>query len=140
MIRNTTAVVIDNNDPERLGRVQVRFDECETGVCDWAPVLVPAEMNLGLWCLPDVDDRVVLMCCDKKVFVVGFLWHNDSQVSQELRKPPQVSFSESELKALRKSRIQAQVQQNSRGIRFVVKDEGYLDFEYLVPQDPQDRS
>jgi uncharacterized protein involved in type VI secretion and phage assembly len=57
-----TGVVTNNQDPEKLGRVKVRFpwlaDEQES---PWARVAAPmAGQERGLWLLPEVDDEVLV--------------------------------------------------------------------------------
>lgn len=74
-----TAVVTNNQDPEKLGRVKVRFpwlaDQQESG---WAPVAAPmAGKGYGTWLLPQVEDEV-LVAFDRGdprfPYVVGALW------------------------------------------------------------------
>jgi len=66
--------VLDNNDPEQRGRVQVRLHA--TGLEAWAAVLVPsAGADYGVSLLPRVDELVVLafVAPDWPV-VLGALW------------------------------------------------------------------
>src|SRR5262245_22538227 len=72
-------VVTSNDDPEKLGRVKLRFpwlsDEVESG---WARVALPAAGNLrGVYMLPEVDDEVLVAFEQGDVrfpYVVGGLW------------------------------------------------------------------
>lgn len=74
-----TGVVTNNQDPEKLGRVKLRFpwfsSKDESG---WAPVAAPMAGNeRGMWMLPAVDDEV-LVAFDRgdmlHPYVVGSLW------------------------------------------------------------------
>jgi uncharacterized protein involved in type VI secretion and phage assembly len=74
-----TGVVTNNQDPEKLGRVKVRFpwlaDQQES---DWARVAAPMAGNgHGAWLLPQVEDEV-LVAFDRGdprfPYVVGALW------------------------------------------------------------------
>lgn len=74
-----TGVVTNNQDPEKLGRVKVRFpwlaDEQES---PWARVAAPmAGKDRGLWLLPEVDDEVLVAFEQGDTrfpYVVGALW------------------------------------------------------------------
>ena len=55
-------IVTNNEDPEKLGRVKVRFpwlsDDNES---HWARIAtLRARLNVGTWFLPDVDDEVLV--------------------------------------------------------------------------------
>lgn len=73
-------VVTNNQDPEKLGRVKVRFpwlnDEDESA---WARVVtLRAKKNVGTWFLPDVDDEVLVAFEHGDVrfpYVLGGLWN-----------------------------------------------------------------
>lgn len=75
-----TAVVTNNEDPDKLGRVKVRFpwlsDEVES---QWARVAAPmAGKDRGTWFLPEVDDEVLVAFEHGDVrfpFVLGALWN-----------------------------------------------------------------
>ncbi len=76
----TVGVVTNNQDPDGLGRVKVRFpwlsDEDES---HWARVLTPmAGPERGLWLLPEVDDEVLVSFEHGRVefpYVLGALWN-----------------------------------------------------------------
>ncbi|HEX2095363.1 MAG TPA: phage baseplate assembly protein V [Longimicrobiaceae bacterium] len=78
-----TGVVTNNQDPEKLGRVRVRFpwlsDEQESS---WARVAAPMAGNgRGLWLLPEVDDEVLAAFergDPRFPYVVGALWNQGS--------------------------------------------------------------
>jgi uncharacterized protein involved in type VI secretion and phage assembly len=73
-------VVTNNQDPEGLGRVKVRFpwlsDTDESG---WARIAVPMAGNgRGVWFLPEVEDEVLVAFEQGDVrfpYVVGALWN-----------------------------------------------------------------
>jgi uncharacterized protein involved in type VI secretion and phage assembly len=75
------AVVTDNQDPEGLARVRVRFPwlgEGETSY--WARLAVPMAGNeMGTYFLPGIGDEVLVVCEREDIshsFVIGSLWHN----------------------------------------------------------------
>lgn len=73
-------IVTNNQDPDGLGRVKVRFpwlsDEDES---HWARVLTPmAGNNRGLYLLPEVDDEVLVAFQHGDIrfpYVLGALWN-----------------------------------------------------------------
>jgi uncharacterized protein involved in type VI secretion and phage assembly len=73
-------LVTNNQDPENLGRVKVRFpwlsDQNESY---WARVVTPMAGNdRGLYCLPEVDDEVLVAFEHGVVefpYVLGALWN-----------------------------------------------------------------
>lgn len=78
-----TGVVTNNQDPEKLGRVRVRFpwlsDEDESA---WARVAAPmAGKETGLWLLPEVDTEVLVVFergDPRFPYVLGALWSSGS--------------------------------------------------------------
>lgn len=58
------AVVTNNKDPDDLGRIRVRFPwQNEPQQSYWARVCMPMAMNeRGLYCLPEENDEVAVMC------------------------------------------------------------------------------
>ncbi|MFQ5525163.1 MAG: phage baseplate assembly protein V [Thermoanaerobaculia bacterium] len=78
-----TAVVVDIEDPEGLGRVRVRLPRgVEVGGASheaWARVAtMMAGNNRGTWFIPDVDDEVLLVFeggDPRRPYVVGALWN-----------------------------------------------------------------
>ena len=73
-------LVTNNQDPDNLGRVKVQFPwlshENESA---WARIVTPmAGNNRGLYCLPEVDDEVLVMFEQgdpSYPFVLGALWN-----------------------------------------------------------------
>jgi uncharacterized protein involved in type VI secretion and phage assembly len=73
-------VVTNNQDPDKLGRVKVKFpwlsDEDESF---WARIASPmAGKERGLYCLPEVDDEVLVMFEHGDLrfpYVIGSLWN-----------------------------------------------------------------
>jgi len=74
------AIVTNNKDPDGLGRVKVKLpwlgDEVES---DWARVVTPmAGKERGLYCLPEVDDEVLVAYEHGRpdsLYVLGGLWN-----------------------------------------------------------------
>ncbi|MGD9932226.1 MAG: VgrG-related protein [Dehalococcoidia bacterium] len=74
------AVVTNNGDPEKLGRVKVKYpsvsDEQESG---WVPVAVPRSgKQMGFWLIPNVDDEVLVAFEQgefNRPYVIGSLWN-----------------------------------------------------------------
>ncbi len=83
------AIVTNNEDPQKLGRVKVQFscwgDAVESA---WARLVTPmAGDGFGMYLLPDVDDEVLVgfaqgdPCCP---YVLGMLWNGRN-------KPPETN-------------------------------------------------
>jgi uncharacterized protein involved in type VI secretion and phage assembly len=77
-------IVTNNNDPDRLGRVKVRFPWLSTSTeSHWARVATPMAGNgRGLYFLPEVDDEVLVLFERGDVrfpFVIGALWNGKDQ-------------------------------------------------------------
>jgi len=55
------AVVIDNNDPEKLGRLKVQFPWCASDETPWVRLMTPhAGSERGWYCLPEIGDEVLV--------------------------------------------------------------------------------
>jgi uncharacterized protein involved in type VI secretion and phage assembly len=84
------AVVVDNQDPERLGRVRVRVPAMSSSKCDdiWARVAAPrAGAQRGTWVIPDVDDEVLVAfeAGDlRQAYVVGSLWNSTDALPEQM--------------------------------------------------------
>jgi len=83
----TVATVVQNQDPEGLGRVKVRFPWRENpDESHWARMAVPmAGGDRGAWFLPEVGDEVLVAFDAERVehpYVLGALWNGQA-------KPPQ---------------------------------------------------
>ena len=77
-------IVTNNKDPDRLGRVKVRFPWLSGGTeSHWARVATPMAGNgRGLYFLPEVDDEVLVLFERGDVrfpFVIGALWNGKDQ-------------------------------------------------------------
>ena len=73
-------IVTNNQDPDRLGRVKVRFPWLSGSTeSHWARVATPMAGNgRGLYFLPEVDDEVLVLFERGDVrfpFVIGALWN-----------------------------------------------------------------
>jgi uncharacterized protein involved in type VI secretion and phage assembly len=93
------AVVTDLVDPDRLGRIQVRFpwlgDDGDRDVRAWATLCTPyADDQQGLEILPEVDSQVVVAFEAgnlRRPYIVGAAWNgtarlpHDAQRSNDLR-------------------------------------------------------
>jgi uncharacterized protein involved in type VI secretion and phage assembly len=81
MVRGVSvATVVQNRDPDGLGRVKVRFPWRENpDESHWARIAVPmAGNNRGTWFLPEVGDEVLVACEAERVehpYVLGALWN-----------------------------------------------------------------
>jgi uncharacterized protein involved in type VI secretion and phage assembly len=73
-------IVTNNNDPDGMGRVRVKFPTLsEQHESDWARVVAPGAGNQrGFWCLPEVGDEVVV-CFEQgdihRPYVLGGVWN-----------------------------------------------------------------
>ena len=77
-------IVTNNHDPDRLGRVKVRFPWLSGSTeSHWARVATPMAGNgRGLYFLPEVDDEVLVLFERGDVrfpFVIGALWNGKDQ-------------------------------------------------------------
>ena len=75
-----TAVVVDNDDPQRLCRVKVRYPwHDDPAATHWARLAMPtAAKTHGFAVIPDVGDEVVVAFEREDVrrpFVIGTLWN-----------------------------------------------------------------
>jgi uncharacterized protein involved in type VI secretion and phage assembly len=76
----TIGVVTNNQDPDKLGRIKVKFpwlsDQQESA---WARLLSPMAGNdRGFYCLPEVDDEVLVAFDHGQVdfpYILGALWN-----------------------------------------------------------------
>jgi len=92
-------VVTNNQDPEGLGRVKVRFpwlsDEDES---HWARVLTPMAGNeRGLYFLPEVDDEVLVAFQHGDIrfpYILGALWNGKD-------KPPESNNGANNLRTIK---------------------------------------
>jgi len=88
------AIVTDLQDPERLGRVEVKFPwlstEGEQEVRAWATLLSPyADSGQGLQILPEVDSQVVVgfeAGDTRRPYVVGSCWNGKEPMPVEAEK------------------------------------------------------
>ncbi len=74
-------IVCQNKDPDKLGRIKVRFPWLDNGDTDqshWAQVVTPMEgKKFGWYVLPDVDDVVVVMFIagdSSQPVILGGVW------------------------------------------------------------------
>lgn len=80
-------VVTNNQDPDKLGRVKVRFPWLsEKDESNWARVLTPmAGKDRGLYVLPEVDDEVLVGFEHGQVefpYVLGALWNGKDKAPE----------------------------------------------------------
>jgi uncharacterized protein involved in type VI secretion and phage assembly len=83
------AIVTDNKDPDRLGRVRVRSaDVAELARGAWARVAVPrAGAQRGTWFIPDVEDEVLIAFeagDPARPYVVGCLWNKSDPPPEQM--------------------------------------------------------
>jgi phage baseplate assembly protein V len=77
------AKVVDNNDPESLGRVKLRFPWLDAEmVSDWVPVAQPhAGNDRGIFWMPEIEDEMVVGFLHgdfARPIVLGALWNQMS--------------------------------------------------------------
>lgn len=72
-------VVVDNKDPDKLGRVKVKFPTISEDASHWAPISsLGAGKDRGWWFLPELDDEVLVMFAHgdlARPVVIGALWN-----------------------------------------------------------------
>jgi uncharacterized protein involved in type VI secretion and phage assembly len=75
----SVAVVTDNNDPDKLGRVKIRFRTQKRQRDVWARVAVPmAGRERGTYFLPEINDEVLVAfenADPAHPYVIGALWN-----------------------------------------------------------------
>ena len=89
-------IVTNNQDPDKLGRVKVRFpwlsDEDES---QWARMLTPmAGDNRGMYFIPEVDDEVLVAFEQGDMrfpYILGALWNGEDKppdgVDENIKSP-----------------------------------------------------
>jgi Rhs element Vgr protein len=79
------AKVMDNNDPEKLGRIKVQFlwQEPENTESPWLRILSPhAGENKGLYFIPEIGEEVIVSFEGgnaEKPYVVGSMYHGKAK-------------------------------------------------------------
>lgn len=72
-------VVVDLDDPEKLGRVRVRLPHLGDAVSDWCRIATPlGGRDRGWFLRPEKDDEVLLACefnDPRRIYVVGGVWN-----------------------------------------------------------------
>ena len=85
------AQVTDTKDPDKVGRVKVKFLRLPTGpVSDWVRVLMPAAgAGRGFYWLPEVNDEV-LVAFERgeaqRAYVIGALWNGKDKPMKDAYK------------------------------------------------------
>jgi uncharacterized protein involved in type VI secretion and phage assembly len=94
-----TALVIDTEDPEKLGRVLLSLPELPGGPELWARVVTPlAGPDRGHCLLPEIEDEVLVAFTQgdlSSAYVLGGLW------SQKTPPPEGVGVNDNDLKLLK---------------------------------------
>jgi uncharacterized protein involved in type VI secretion and phage assembly len=88
------AVVTDLVDPDRLGRIEVRFpwlgDDGDRDVRAWATLCTPyADDQQGLEILPEVDSQVVVAFEAgnlRRPYIVGATWNGTARLPEEAKR------------------------------------------------------
>lgn len=78
------ATVTNNNDPDNLGRVKLKFPIHESPQeSDWAPVVtLMSGKDMGTLFIPEVGDQVLVafhLGHLNRPYVIGSLWHNKAK-------------------------------------------------------------
>lgn len=76
-------IVTDNNDPDRLGRVRVKYPWIHDSDSDyesyWARIVTPmAGKGVGNWSIPEVDDEVLCVFEHGDIrfpYILGYLYN-----------------------------------------------------------------
>lgn len=79
-----TGIVTNNQDPEKLGRVKVRFPWLsEEDESQWARVITPmAGNNRGIYFIPEVEDEVLVAFDQGDMrfpYILGALWNGEDK-------------------------------------------------------------
>ncbi|WP_445627009.1 VgrG-related protein [Nostoc sp. DSM 114167] len=111
-------IVTDNKDPEKMGRVKVKFPTLtEEHTSDWARVVaVGAGQNRGFDCLPEVNDEVLVGFEHGDIhrpYVIGGVWNGKDA-------PPE-KVSDSVTSGVRLRTIKTRV---GHVLQFVEEDKG----------------
>jgi len=71
--------VVDNNDPQKLGRIQLQYFWQEQNQTSWARMMMPhTGSQRGIYFMPEVGDEVVVAFEDgdpERPIVLGCLWN-----------------------------------------------------------------
>ena len=142
----SVGVVAQNQDPEGLGRVKIRFPWRENSdESHWARMAVPMAGNgRGIWFLPEVGDEVLVACDAEQVehpYVLGALWNGqepppetNSDGRNDIRKIRSRSGHEIIFDDGAQGRIDIHLSDNQRTVRLdpdgiVIKDDSGNQFE-----------
>ena len=118
------SVVIDNVDPDNLGRVKVRLTGLD-GMKDqevWARLATLVAGNKrGTWFIPEVEDEVLVAFeggDDGQFYVIGSLWNQSNP-------PPETMNAQNDKKVLRlRSGLQIALSEQNGQESFVVETPG----------------
>ena len=81
-----TGVVIDNQDPDRIGRVKVQIPGTDEEI--WARLAtLMAGSDRGTWLIPDVNDEVLVGFEEgavRRAYVLGALWNKASPPPEKM--------------------------------------------------------
>ena len=97
------AVVMDNKDPEKLGRIRVQFlwqkEQNENMITPWIRIAQPyGGDNKGFYFIPEIDEEVMVGFENgnaEKPYVIGTLWHGEQHPGENWY------TEENEVKAIR---------------------------------------
>jgi Rhs element Vgr protein len=74
-----TAMVVENNDPEKLNRIKVRYHWQDDGATAWTRVMAPyTGKDRGMMFLPEIGDEVVVAfenADPERPVVIGSVWN-----------------------------------------------------------------
>ena len=116
-------IVTDNKDPENLGRVKVKFPTLtEEHNSNWARVVASgAADNRGFWCLPEVNDEVLVGFEHGDIhrpYIIGNVWNGKD-------KPPEaIDDTVTGDKDRSKVRLRTLRTRTGHTVQFVEEDKG----------------
>ena len=86
-----TGIVTNNNDPDNMGRVKIKFPWLDGDIeSDWARVVgIGAGDKRGFWCLPEVNDEVCVTFEQgdmARPLVIGGVWNGVDAPPEDVSK------------------------------------------------------
>lgn len=82
------AIVTNNNDPDKVGRVKLKFPwRGDADESDWTRIVFPmAGKERGIYFIPEVDDEVLVLFENGDIhhpYVIGSLWNGQDKPPED---------------------------------------------------------